>query len=190
MNWVVLPILIFISRILDVSLDTLKVVFVSQGYKKLAVLANFLGTLVWIVIVRQVITSMENPMWLLAYAFGASAGTYIGLLISEKVAIGKVAIRANIRNRPDKLITKLRKSGFGVTVTEAHGKIKSSKQLYSVIKGKDVEKYVGIIKKNNPKAFYTVENIKSVNEGIFRTSEKSFAFNNLANTFTSFGFRR
>jgi len=190
LNWIIIPIVIFISRILDVSLDTLKVVFVAQGFKKLAVLSNFLGTLVWIVIVRQVITNMENPIWLVAYALGASTGTYVGLIISDKMAIGKVSIRANIRNNPDKLIKTLRKKGFGVTVVEAHGRTTKSKLLHSVIKAKDIKKYVKTIEANNPKAFYTIENIRSANQGIFTQSEKSFSSRNLITRLTSFGFRR
>ena len=170
-NWIIMPILIILSRVFDVSLGTLRVIFTAKGYKNLAPFIGFFEVLIWIVVVRQIFTDVTNPLWFVAYAAGFGFGTYIGIIISEKLSLGEVLVRIITEKETDKLINKLKKNKFGVTTIDSHGKHSKGKIIFSVIKTTDIETMIKIIKEENPKAFYTIEDIKKVNEGQFRPNQ-------------------
>ena len=91
-TWVVIPVLIFLARILDVSIGTLRLIYVSRGYKTLAPVLGFFEVLIWLAAIRQIMQHVDNPACFLAYALGFASGNYIGMWISEKLSIGKVLL--------------------------------------------------------------------------------------------------
>ena len=116
-SWVVLPILIFLIRICDVSLGTIRVIFISRGMKLIAPILGFFEVSIWLLAMRQLITNLSNPIYFLAYALGFTMGTYVGMYIENKLSIGTVIIRIITRNKPYRLIRALRKAkyrGLGV----------------------------------------------------------------------------
>ncbi|MCF7799062.1 DUF2179 domain-containing protein [Candidatus Woesearchaeota archaeon] len=178
-NWLIMPILIFIARLLDMSLGTLRVIFISKGQKFWAPLIGFFEVLIWLVVVRQIITSMNNPLWAIAYAGGFAAGTYIGILFSEKINIGEVLFRIITKKDSDKLIQELKESGFGITVSKSADKKDKATIIHTVVHTRDVKKVGKLIIKHNPKAFYTIEDVKKVSAGVF--PPKSAATHNIFN---------
>ena len=97
-NWIVLPLLIFVSRLADVSLATLRHIFVSKGFKTLVPVLGFFEVLIWLIAIRQIINNVDNLACYLAWAGGLSAGTYLGMYIEEKLALGKQIIGINTKN--------------------------------------------------------------------------------------------
>ena len=87
--WVVLPILIFLARICDVSLGTVRLIFVSRGFKYLAPVIGFFEVLIWILAMTQIMQNLTNPICYLGYAGGFATGNYIGILIAEKLSLGE-----------------------------------------------------------------------------------------------------
>lgn len=173
-NWVIMPILIIFSRVLDVSLGTLRVVFISRGFKKIAPFIGFFEVLIWIIVVRQIFTNVTNPAWFIAYALGFGLGTYIGIIISEKLSVGEVLVRIITTKNADQLIKELKESGHGITVTNSEGKFSKGKIIFSVIQSKELTEVIKIINKNNPKAFFTVEDVRKVSSGQFKKRNKGF----------------
>ncbi len=171
-NWIIMPILIIISRIFDVSLSTLRVIFTAKGYKKLAPVIGFFEVLIWIIVVRQIFSNVTNPLWFVAYAAGFGLGTYIGIAISEKLSMGEVIIRVITIKNSDLLIKDLKKNNYGVTVSSSDGIHSKGKIIFSVIHSKQIEEYVNIIKRNNPSAFFTIEDIRRVEKGHFKKHKK------------------
>ena len=163
-----MPILIILSRIFDVSFGTLRVIFTAKGYKKLAPIIGFFEVLIWIIVVRQIFTEVTNPLWFVAYAAGFGLGTYLGIVISEKLSMGEVMIRVITIKNAEKLIKELQNKGFGLTVTDSDGRYSKGKIIFSVIHTKQIEEYISIIKNNNPNAFFTIEDIKKVEKGHFK----------------------
>jgi len=165
--WVIVPLLIFLARILDVSLGTMRIIFVSRGMKYLAPLVGFFEVIIWLIAIGAVMENLSNIACILAYGAGFAAGTYAGLMIENKLALGSALIRIITQKDAAELVFQLRCKGFGVTSMEAEGIEGKVSVIYSVIKRQDYSKITAIIKKYNPKAFYTLEYIQHVSEGIF-----------------------
>lgn len=162
-TWVILPILIFLARILDVSLGTLRIVFVSRGNRLLAPLLGFFEVLVWITALGKIMENLSNPVTYLAYAAGFAAGNYIGIIIEEKIAAGNYIIRIITRTDAHSLAEALRQAGYTVTYQDAEGNRGPVAILYSIIKRSDTSHFVEIINRYNPQAFYTIEDVRFVN---------------------------
>ena len=92
-TFVILPFLIFIARITDVSLGTLRIIFVSKGYKIIAPLIGFIEILIWIVAISKIIQNIDNWICYIAYAGGFAVGNYVGMRLEEKLAIGFELVR-------------------------------------------------------------------------------------------------
>ena len=173
-TYIVLPILIFFARICDVTLDTFRIVMVSKGHKTLAPVLGFFEILIWLLAITRIFQNLDNWICYVAYAAGFATGNYIGLIIEEKVAIGIVRIQIFARKDFSELIAKLKMEGFGFTYHEAHGGTEDISIINSIIHRKEITKVEEIVKATNPHAFYTIEDVRSVNHGIFhiRTAQR------------------
>ena len=92
-TWVLLPLLIFCSRILDQSIGTLRLIFVSKGYKNIGPFLGFFEVIIWLLAVTQVLQHLTNPMSYIAYGGGFAMGNYIGMRIEGRISIGTALIR-------------------------------------------------------------------------------------------------
>jgi uncharacterized protein YebE (UPF0316 family) len=173
---VLLPALIFFARIVDVSIGTMRIVLIARGYKLLAPLLAFIEILVWISVLGRVMENLTSPLYYVAYAGGFAAGNYVGLVLEEKLAMGKCVMRIITRRDAHPLVDALRKMGYGVTAVDAHGNNGEVSILYAVIERKDIDHYVEIINRFNPGAFYTIEDVRHVNVGTmpFRENRRQF----------------
>ena len=171
-TWVVLPVLIFLARICDVSLDTLRMIFISKGLKNLAPLLGFFEVIIWLLAIGQIMQHLDNIVCYLAYGCGFALGNYLGMYLDEKLLIGDVIIRVITRSDASELISELRTQNFGLTVVDAEGSQQKVKLIFSVIKRENIQHFVSVINQYNPRAFYTIEDVKSVNEGVFKRPRK------------------
>ncbi|MBN1293799.1 MAG: DUF2179 domain-containing protein [Candidatus Latescibacteria bacterium] len=162
--FIVIPLLIFLARITDVSIGTMRVIFVSRGYKLLAALCGFFEVLIWIFAITQIMRNLTNILYYFAYAGGFATGNYVGMVIEEKIALGNVLVRVISKNRFDAFIDFLKKHKYGATTLDAEGLHGDVKILFTVIPRTDIEMVVSFIKESNPQAFYTIEDVRFVNE--------------------------
>jgi uncharacterized protein YebE (UPF0316 family) len=174
-SWIILPVLIFLSRIGDVTLGTLRHVFISKGYKSIVPLLGFFEVLIWIIVVAQVMKHLDNWMCYLGWAGGFAAGTYIGLLIEERLALGLQIIRIITNQDCEKLLVELKEKNHGVTIIEAQGALGPVKVILSIVSRTNIVSVIRIINKNNPTAFYSVEDIRDKGQGVFTSSKNSSA---------------
>jgi len=165
-TWVILPLLIFLARITDVSLDTLRIIFINRNLRYFAAISGFFGVLIWLIVIRQIFQRLDNPLCFIAYAAGFAAGNIVGIILENRISIGKVIIRTITRKESDELVTFLRCSGYGVTVIDADGTTGPVKVIFTVAERSDVESIVETIKKYNPTAFYSVEDVRFVSEAV------------------------
>jgi uncharacterized protein YebE (UPF0316 family) len=166
-TWVVIPFLIALARICDVSLGTMRIICISRGYKWVAPLLGFFEILVWLLAMKQIMENLTNILYYLVYAGGFAVGTYVGMYIEEKLAIGIRSIRIITSRDASQLIGYLRSEDYGVTTVDAQGATGPVSVIFTVVNRGDIEKVVGIINRFNPNAFYTIEDITSVKEGVF-----------------------
>ncbi len=172
--WVVLPILVFFARVTDVSLGTLRIIFVARGRRKLAPLLGFFEVLIWIVVVSQVIQNLHSPLAFIAYAAGFATGNYVGMRIEDKLAIGTLVVRVIVPQEASRLMTQLHNAGYGVTSIDARGSTGQVTLVYTVVKRKDLYDVMTIIQNTYPKAFTSVEEVRSTQEGIFPAHTRRF----------------
>jgi uncharacterized protein YebE (UPF0316 family) len=169
-TWIGLPLLIFFARVVDVCLGTLRIIFTARGRRYLAPLLGFVEVFIWIVIVSQITRQANNLLAYLAYAAGFAAGNYAGIWIENRLAIGTLIIRAIL---PDEgvqatdLASTLHQAGYGVTRVAGAGANGPVQLIYTVIRRKDLTEVSQLIQRAHPRAFLTVEEVRSVKEGIF-----------------------
>ena len=171
-TWIILPLLIFLARILDVSIGTLRLIFVSKGYKFYAPMLGFFEVIIWLLAIGQIMQHLDNFMCYLAYGLGFATGNYIGIYLDEKLSLGTVLIRVVPKMDTTNLINHLREKNFGASLVDIEGMSGKLKMIFTIVKRKDLKEVLGIIQENNPQAFITIEDVKTAREGYFRYSPK------------------
>lgn len=168
-NYLVLPLLIFLSRVLDVSIGTLRIIFVAKGKKYVAPILGFFEVFIWLLAISSIMQNLDNYVNFLAYAGGFAAGNYVGMFLEEKIALGVMIVRVVTQKPADMLISRLNSMGFGITSVDAMGSKSEVNIIYTIIHRNEMKRVLDIIKEYNPKAFYSVEDVRYVNEGSFPT---------------------
>lgn len=164
-RWVLLPLMIFSARIVDVCLGTLRIVFVSKGRRVLAPLVGFVEVFIWITVIKQVMNNMDNMFYALAFAAGFSCGTYAGVWVEGLLALGRISVQIITPHDPVAFIEELRANGYGVTLIPGQGASGPMHVIYTVIERKQVEDLHRRLRQLDPKAFYTVEDVRLAHEG-------------------------
>lgn len=162
---IILPLLIFFARIVDVSIGTIRIIMVSKGYKLLAPLLGFFEVLIWIIAIGKIMENLDRWYYYIFYAAGFATGNYIGMLLEEKIALGFVGMRIITKRPADKLIAKMIEAGYGITTVPAEGATGLVHVIFTTVKRKKLGNLINMIKEFNPKAFYTIEDIKLVSNG-------------------------
>ena len=170
--YVLLPLLIFLARVADVSMETIRVVYISRGIKYLAPIIAFFEIIIWLLAMEVVLKDLSNVLNFFAYALGFATGTYVGLVIEEKLSIGMVILRIITTDdaAQEGIVTFLAGEQFGVTHIDAHGSRGDVRIILTLVNRTDLPKITGFLNENYPRAFFSVEDIRYANEGIFRPS--------------------
>ena len=173
-EWVILPVLIFCARICDVSLGTIRVIFITKGVRNIAPLIGFFEVIIWLLAIGQVMNNLTNVASYIAYGGGFAMGTFIGMRIEEKISLGLTSIRIITIEEPSQLVNYLRSQNYGVTTVDGEGSTGQVKMVFSIIRRQDLPDVVEVIKKLHPGAFYSIEDVKSVSEGVFPEERRRF----------------
>ncbi len=170
-TYLILPLLIFLARICDVTIGTMRIVMVAKGQKFWAPLMGFFEVLIWIITMSKVVQNLDNWLCYVGYAGGFATGNLVGLLLEEKLAMGIVKIQIITRKEASQLIEALRVAGYGITHHPAMGGTENVSIIHTIIKRSEIATVEEIIRSYNPKAFYTIEDVKFVSQGIFPIKE-------------------
>jgi uncharacterized protein YebE (UPF0316 family) len=162
-----LPVVIFLGRICDVTLGTLRIIFVSKGERYKAPIVGFFEVFIWVIVISQIFSHASSLIHYISYAGGYAAGNYAGILVENKIALGYVLFRVYAKNNSHNLTKELGNSGFGSTVVRGEGAISEVDIIETVVSRKSYEQVVDIIKKFDPRAFYLVEDIRAKQKGVF-----------------------
>jgi len=172
-TWVILPLIVFLARLTDVTLGTIRIIFVSRGKKYLAPLLGFVEVFIWITIVSQIVRGAQSIVAYLAYAAGFAVGNYVGMIVEERLAIGTLVIRVILPKDGAALIERLRTEGYGATYVDGQGASGPVMLIYTVVMRKELSRIVDLIQEVQPKAFFTVEELRSTQQGIFPVRSSS-----------------
>jgi len=178
-QYIVLPLIIFFARICDVSLGTMRIVFVSKGRKNIAPFLGFFELFIWIVVISEVFKHADSIVCYIAYAGGYAAGNFIGMNIEERIAIGSQLIQVFTSKDIAPLQKSLNEAGFGTTVVDGDGSAGKTKILYTVINRKTITQAEKIFKEFDPLIFYVIEDVRLVKSGIFPQRQYNRPFHRL-----------
>jgi uncharacterized protein YebE (UPF0316 family) len=174
-NYLILPFLIFLARIVDVSMDTIRLIFIARGFKKFAPVIGFFQVLVWIITITRIMANLENWTCYIAYAAGFAAGNFTGMLLEEKIALGVEMIRVITQRQAENLISALKDNGIPVTTVYATGSYGDVAVLYIIVSRKRISHVLELIRQYNPRAFYTIEDIRFVSKNLpYNPEDKDF----------------
>lgn len=164
--WLILPGLIFTARVVEVSMATIRVIFVSRGYKVLAASIGFWQAMIWLLAFGQIMKNLHNPMCYVGFAGGYALGNYVGITLVEKMALGVVLIRIMTHLNADSLIESLKNGKYGVTSVDGRGAFGPTKLIFTIVPRQSIDEVIHIIQTYNPKAFYSIEEVSRVSQGM------------------------
>ncbi|HEY3430201.1 MAG TPA: DUF5698 domain-containing protein [Cyclobacteriaceae bacterium] len=164
-SYLLLPLLIFLARITDVSINTIRIIYVLGGRKLTATILGFFESFVWLMAIRQIFEHMDNWICYVAYPGGFAMGILVGMLIEERIAYGKVIVRIITRKDVAELIAYLNKNQFRYTKVNAEGPDGHENLVFTVLERERLEDLLVEMKAILPSAFYTVEKVNRAGEG-------------------------
>ncbi|MBI4768888.1 MAG: DUF2179 domain-containing protein [Chloroflexi bacterium] len=160
--------LIFGLRVIDMSLDTLRFLFVVRGRKAVAWVLGFFQAAVFVLAITSVLSNLKNPWNLVGYAAGFATGVVVGMWIEERLAIGHTHLRIISSWRGPELSARLRDLGHAVTEIPARGKDGTVSLLNCSVLRKDVERVQQLVKEVDPQAFITAQDLRPLWRGFWR----------------------
>ena len=163
--------LIFCLRIVDVSCDTMRVLFAIRGKRGIAGLLGFFQALIWIFAVGNAVKHLDSWLHIIAYAGGYAAGTMVGITIERIVAYGLATVRVISRHGGVEIAEGLRERGYGVTEMAGFGREGSVEILNCVVQRAHLDEVMAIIDQFDRDAFVTVEEPKILRGGSFAVRE-------------------
>jgi uncharacterized protein YebE (UPF0316 family) len=157
--------LIFGLRICDVSLGTVRMMVSLQGRRLLAAGIAFVEVTIFVVAIGRVVGQLDNWWNVFAYSGGFACGTVLGIHLEAWLALGRRVVRIITHRQNDRLVNALREDRFGVTRVEGEGRDGAVYILFSVVRRRDLERFMRHVHELAPKAFVTVEEVKEAVHG-------------------------
>lgn len=160
-------IMIFLARVCDVSLGTIRTIATVQGRSVLAFFLGLFEVLIWITIVSTVVLHIkESPILGVFYAFGYATGNVVGILVERKLAFGLMVLRVITSDTGKKMAEQLRNRGLAVTIFYGEGKNGTVTELYMAVRRKDLPWILSLVKEEDPAAFYITEQVRDVSKSL------------------------
>jgi uncharacterized protein YebE (UPF0316 family) len=160
--------LIFALRVSDMTLDTLRVLFVMRGKKRVAWILGFFQSAIFVLAIGRVLTQLNNPLNIIGYAAGFATGNVVGMFIEERIAIGHVLINIISPRRGSAIVTHLRQNGYAVTELSGRGKDGMVSMINCSVLRKQVDTIRELVNEIDPEAFITAEDVRPVRRGFWR----------------------
>ena len=163
-SYVLLPFLIFVARIGDVSINTIRIIYVLGGRRLTATTLGFFESFIWLMAIRQIFEHLDNWICYVAYPAGFASGILVGMIIEERIAYGKVIVRIITRKEIHELIKYLGEQEFRYTHVNAEGPDGHEHLVFTVLERERLEDLLSTLKEIIPSAFYTVEKVNRAAE--------------------------
>lgn len=163
-SYILLPALIFLARVTDVSINTVRIIFVMSGHKFISTILGFFESLIWLLAIGQIFQQLNNWVSYLAYPGGFAMGILVGMLIEERLALGKVVVRAITSEDLEAILLYMNENKLRYTVIPGESSSGKENLLFSVVKRDQLDQLITTFNQHIPQAFYTVESVKRVSE--------------------------
>jgi len=160
--------LIFLLRVSDMTLDTLRVLVVMRGRKSIAWILGFFQAGIFVLAISSVLENLDNPLNIAGYAAGFATGNVVGMLIEERLAIGHILLSIVSPRRGSAIAENLREEGYAVTEIPARGKDGMVSLLYVNVLRRNTERVKKLANEIDPDAFITAEDVRPIRRGFWR----------------------
>jgi uncharacterized protein YebE (UPF0316 family) len=170
--FVFLPLLIFFARICDVSINTIRIIYMLGGRRYTATLLGFFEAFIWLLVIREIFQHLDNWLCYVAYPAGFASGIFVGMIIEEKIAYGKVIVRIITRKDIIPLLQFLNAENFRHTKVDAEGPDGHEALVFTVLNRERLDDLLNKLKEILPTAFYTIEKVKAAAESGALPEEK------------------
>jgi uncharacterized protein YebE (UPF0316 family) len=172
-------VLIFMLRVLNYAISTVRTVAIAKQQKLFASMLAFVEALVFAVAIANVISDLDNPLNLIAYCLGASAGGYLGMTLEPRLIQSYVVVSIIAHDKAKVLAEALREKGHGVTELTGVGRDGTVQMLRSMISSRDLKEIKLLVQQIDPQAFITVEDTRSIEQGWLKTPRSTAPFRRL-----------
>lgn len=169
MNVLILCIEIFLARLVDVSLGTIRTVIVVKGKNLVGSLLGFIEVTVWFLVVEQALTNAsDNIFVVIAYSLGFAVGTYLGGLLSKKLIKSKLEVQVVTSVDIKRMSKEIKKNGYAISIFKLESLDRDKKyMLFMEVDSNRFNYLKSIIKQFDPKAFIVVNETLYVQNGFF-----------------------
>ena len=165
--WIILPLLIFLARVVDVSLQTIRIASISRGIRWLAPLVGFFEVLIWLLAIGQIMKTVSHPVAYIAYAAGFATGTAIGQTLERRLSLGMVLLRIITASPSYELRRKLHALNFGFTSLPGQGAEGPVEIIFTVIRRQHLQQVQALVRETMPDAFYSFEEVAGARETVY-----------------------
>ena len=162
-----LPVLIFFARVLDVSIGTMRIVFLSRGMRLMAPVFGFFEVLIWLMAISRIMGNLTSWVNYVAYASGFAAGNYVGMYLENRLAMGLLSVMIITPDDASALVRMFKDRRFGVTQVAGQGAQGEVRVIYVIIKRRDLAQVSRMLAEHRPDAFVVVNDIRSAAGGVF-----------------------
>lgn len=158
--------IIFLSKVLENTFATLRLIVVANGKKWLGAFLQFIVALIWVCVTGAVVTGIkEDPLKIFFFAIGSFVGSYVGCIIEEHLALGNNMITAIVEpQNAYSIIKNLKHKHYGVTILEGSGTTKDKIILMSLVPRKKRKEVADIITQYEQNAFMSAEKVVPISE--------------------------
>ena len=159
---------IFIARLVNITLDTLRFMFTLRGKRTIAWILGFLESVLFVIIIGSVLTNLGNILNIIAYAAGFATGNVVGMSIEKRLAIGFTHLTIISRGHSTEIADALRDAGYGVTEIPARGRESNFMLVDCHVRRKQADEVEALTLEIDPSAFITAEEVTPRRSGIWR----------------------
>ncbi|HRN50933.1 MAG TPA: DUF5698 domain-containing protein [Anaerolineales bacterium] len=158
---------VFMLRVVNQSLDTLRVVMMLRGRKLETWILGFIETVIFVVALSSVISGLDNVLNIIGYSAGFATGTTVGMWVEDRLAIGFINLSIVSPKRGTALVQHLREAGYGVTEIPARGKDGMVSLINLSVRRKEVDQVQALVESVDSTAFVTSEETRPLRRGFW-----------------------
>lgn len=152
--------LVFLARVVDVTLGTLRTLSIVNSMMKTAFVLGFIEISLWLVVISKVLADIyHSPLLGVFYALGFATGSAVGIMIEKRISFGHVVLRIIIPSSEKSLVEKVRQAGYGLTTFEGKGMKGPVIELCIACQKDETGRILSIIKKVIPEPFFITEQV-------------------------------
>ncbi len=161
--------LIFGLRVSDMTLDTLRILYVLRGRRLIVWVLGFIQSTIFLFAITSVLQNLDNPLNILSFAAGFATGNVIGMWIEERLAIGYTHLRLISTGRGSAIAERLRGEGYAVTEIPARGKDGAVTLINCSVLRRQVGRASALAQEMDSGVFITAEDVRPVRRGFWRS---------------------